>query len=123
MGNSWYHRHVKWLQHWKRCWTEYPDRMEQTRQKGVTCMQQTWVTRNNNLKEALTAWPPIMSKKEFRRLVKELIDSPENLRRKKHRKHCVDSMINRLRNKGFVKFNSDTKFWHNLCRSRQSTDA
>ena len=55
--------------------------------------------------------------------VKELIDSPENLRRKKHRKHCVDSMINRLRNKGFVKFNSDTKFWHNLCRSRQSTDA
>jgi hypothetical protein len=115
MPNSWYHRRIKWLQHWKECWRSDPEHMEEVRQRGVAAMQQGWKTRNENLREVIETWPPTMSKKTFRAKVKELIDSPDNLRRRKRKTQRPDSMINRLRSKGFVIFNPDRKLWLNRC--------
>lgn len=85
--------------------------MEEVRKTGVAAMQQGWITRNDNLRQALREWPTSMTKREFRQRVHELIKSPANLRRKPHR---INSMINRLRSKGFVRFNKETKTWINL---------
>jgi hypothetical protein len=84
--------------------------MEEVRSLGVAAMQQAWATRNDNLRLAVSAWPPYMSKKDFRIKVQELINSPDNLRRKSL---TADSMINRLRNNHFFKFCKDTKTWVN----------
>lgn len=91
--------------------------MEEVRQKGVMAMQQGWKTRNENLREVVAGWPRAMSKKEFRNKVQALIDSPANLRQRKRKTHRPDSMINRLRSKGFVCFDSESKLWVNLCNS------
>lgn len=98
--------------HWKNCWAINPEHMEEVRSLGVAAMQQAWATRNDNLRSALSAWPPYMSKKAFRIKVQELISSPDNLRRKSH---TSNSMINRLRSKGFVRFSKANKSWINLC--------
>lgn len=86
--------------------------MEEVRSLGVAAMQQAWAIRNHNLRTAVSAWPPSMSKNDFRFKVQELIHNPDNLRKKAHR---PDSMINRLRRNGLVCFDADAKLWVNLC--------
>ena len=83
--------------------------------KGVIAMQQSWKDRNRNLCLFVSEWPKQMSKKEFRTRVQELIDSPDNLRHKARKPYSADSLINRLKNNGFVRFSADSKKWLNLC--------
>ncbi len=115
MSSFSFQRRIKRLTHWKNCWAINPEHMEEVRSLGVAAMQQAWATRNDNLRSAVSAWPPYMSKKDFRIKVQELINSPDNLRRKSH---TTDSMINRIRNKGFFRFCKAAKCWVNLCAIR-----
>ena len=112
MSSFSFQRRIKRLKHWKDCWATNPEHMEEVRIKGVVAMQQAWAERNYNLQSALSLWPTCMSKKDFRFKVKELISSPDNLRSKSH---TTESMINRLRKKGFFRFCKTTKCWVNLC--------
>jgi hypothetical protein len=116
-----FQRFLRWRRHWKNCWRDKPEQMEQARQKGVAAMLQGWKERNQNLRAVVATWPKSMSKSSFRARVQELIDSPDNLRARNHKTHRPDSMINRLRSNGFAVYNPSTKRWVNLTAGMQDT--
>lgn len=115
MSMSRYRMRIMYKMHWKKCWDQDPEHMELVRQKGVSAMQHTWKERNENLGKALAPWPRKMRKPEFKERVQALIDSPQNLRTRRNSPHQIQSMIDRLKINGFVKYNKKKKVWVNLC--------
>ena len=113
-----FQRKIKILTHWKNCWENDPVKMEAARQLGVLAMQKSWEMRNDNLREILSSWPESLSKRDFRRLINDLISKPQNLRQKPHR---TSSMINRVRSKGHFKFCKQSKKWINLTIKQVNT--
>ena len=110
-----YRMRIKYKMHWKKCWDEKPEHMEQVRQRGVKAMQLSWELRNENLGKAVAPWPRKMTKPEFKERIQALIDSPQNLRTRRNSPHQIQSMIDRLKINGFVKYDRKRKVWINLC--------
>jgi len=117
-----YQYRIKCLKRWSKWWGENPEHMEQARQRGVLAMQQNWKERNENLGMKVAPWPRKMSKADFKERVQALIDSPENLRSRKHSPQRHESMVHRLRINGFVKYDRNKRVWINLCYRANYTE-
>ena len=103
---------VRRLEHWRKLWTEDPERMESIRKVATDAAARSRRDRQDTLANIIsTQWPRTLTPEEFKARVADL--ASQVVRPKGKRPYQPDSLRRRLTTSGLVLFNPDLGIYVN----------